>query len=77
MHLAETLFRFKGQTSPVVVLAEMDFAEIDEKRRRQLFVGFTRARFRLECVLSDRAERAMARELGSPEFLTTGLTIGR
>lgn len=53
--LVETLYRFKGQSAPVVVLCEIDFSEISVKERRKLFVGFSRAQFRLECVLSERA----------------------
>lgn len=51
----ETLYRFKGQSAPVVVLCEIDFETLGEKELRKLFVGFTRAQFRLECVLSERA----------------------
>lgn len=53
--LVETLYRFKGQSAPVVVLCEIDFEVLTEKNLRKLFVGFTRAQFRLECVLSERA----------------------
>ena len=53
--LLETLYRFKGQSAPVVVLCEIDFEELTEKERRKLFVGFSRAQFRLECVLSERS----------------------
>ena len=53
--LVETLYRFKGQSAPVVVLCEIDFEALGDKELRKLFVGFTRAQFRLECVLSERA----------------------
>ena len=53
--LVETLYRFKGQSAPVVVLCEVDFEAIDEKVLNKLFVGFTRAQYRLECILSQRA----------------------
>jgi hypothetical protein len=52
---AESLYRFKGQSAPVVVLCEVDFASVTPKVLRKLFVGFTRAQFRLEIVLSERA----------------------
>lgn len=61
--LADTVMRFKGQSAPVVVLSEVDFDVLDETARRRLFVGFTRAQYRLECVLSTRAEAALARAL--------------
>jgi superfamily I DNA and RNA helicase len=57
--LVETLYRFKGQSAPVVVLCEVDFEELTEKERRKLFVGFTRAQFRLECILSERVEQLL------------------
>lgn len=63
--LAETVYRFKGQAAPVVVLCEVDFDEVDALTRRRLFVGMTRARWRLECVLSERAAVALARRLES------------
>jgi hypothetical protein len=53
--LVDTLYRFKGQSAPVVVLCEVDFEQLGDKELRKLFVGFTRAQFRLECVLSQRA----------------------
>ena len=58
--LVETLYRFKGQSAPVVVLCEVDFKEFTEKERHKLFVGFSRAQFRLECVLSERAASLLA-----------------
>lgn len=61
--LAETLFRFKGQAAPVVVLCEVDFETVDALVRRRLLVGMTRAQWRLECVLSERAAAALATRL--------------
>lgn len=57
--LAETLFRFKGQAAPVVVLCEIDFAELDAAARHRLFVGMTRASWRLECLMSQQATQAV------------------
>ncbi|MHB1751680.1 MAG: ATP-binding domain-containing protein [Acidiferrobacter sp.] len=57
--LADTIFRFKGQAAPVVVLVELDFAELDHHLRRLLFTGMTRAQWRLECVMSAQAERVL------------------
>ena len=54
--LADTLHRFKGQAAPVIVLCEIDFEDEPNTRDlKKLFVGFTRAQFRLECVLTVRA----------------------
>jgi len=57
--LVETIYRFKGQSAPVVVLCEVDFKELNAKERRKLFVGFTRAQLRLECILSTEAEKLL------------------
>lgn len=57
--LVETLYRFKGQSAPAVILCEIDFEQLSEVERRKLFVGMTRAQVRLECVLSERAARGL------------------
>jgi len=56
----ESVYRFKGQSAPAVVITEMDFAELDEAARRRLFVALTRAQMAVELVLSERAERCLA-----------------
>jgi thymidine kinase len=58
--LADTVYRFKGQSAPAVVLTECDFEQWDEKARRSLFVGLTRARVHLEWVVSERAGEVLA-----------------
>jgi len=58
--LVESVYRFKGQSAPAVVITEMDFAELDEAARRRLFVALTRAQMAVELVLSERAERCLA-----------------
>ncbi len=63
--LADTVHRFKGQAAPVVVITEMDFESVNDLMRRRLFVAWTRAQWRLECVMSARAERALAERLGA------------
>jgi hypothetical protein len=57
--LIDTVRRFKGQAAPAVVLTECDFDVLDEKTKRLLFVGITRARIHLEWVLSRRAADAV------------------
>ena len=60
--LIETVYRFKGQAAPCVILTEVDFETLDEISRRKLFVGMTRASMTLFVVLSQRAaELLMAR----------------
>lgn len=61
--LADTVHRFKGQAAPVVVITEMDFETVNDLMRRRLFVGWTRAQWRLECVMSETAQTALARRL--------------
>lgn len=58
--VADTVYRFKGQSSPVVVLCEIDFETLSERERKKLFVGMSRAQLRLECIVSARTEQALA-----------------
>jgi hypothetical protein len=57
--LAESLYRFKGQSAPAVVLCEVDFETLTDRDKRKLFVGLTRAQMRVDVVLSERAARAL------------------
>ncbi|TQK03466.1 ATP-binding domain-containing protein [Herbaspirillum sp. SJZ107] len=61
--LVESVYRYKGQSSPAVVVAEFDFAELDDAARRRLFVALTRAQMTAELVLSSRAEQCMSEAL--------------
>lgn len=63
--LAETLYRFKGQAAPYVILCEVDFGALDEQQRRKLFVGMTRAQLHLTLVISQAAEAAIVDALGA------------
>lgn len=58
--LIESVHRFKGQSAMGVVLAEVDFDQLDEAARRRLFVGMTRAQLGLEVVVSRRTEVDLA-----------------
>lgn len=62
--LVESVYRYKGQSAPAVVIAEFDFGELDEAARRSLFVALTRAQMAAELVLSVRAERCLTAALG-------------
>ena len=55
--LAETIYRFKGQSAPCIVFTEIDFETFDERSVRKLFVGATRATTKLMLVMSERAAR--------------------
>lgn len=59
--LVESVYRFKGQAAPAVILAEVDFEALDERALRKLFVGATRAMLKLVVVLTEgAAERLLA-----------------
>lgn len=57
--LADSVYRFKGQSAPVVVFCEIDFELLTDRERKKLFVGMSRAQLRLECIVSARAEQAL------------------
>ena len=62
--LVESVYRYKGQSAPAVVVTEFDFCELDDVARRTLFVALTRAQMAVELVLSSAAERCLAAALG-------------
>lgn len=53
--LLESVYRFKGQAAPCIIMTEVDFESLDEVTVRKLFVGSTRATMKLVVVISDRA----------------------
>ena len=57
--LFDSVYRFKGQSAPCVILTEVDFETFDERAARKLFVGATRATMKLIVVASQRAARAL------------------
>ena len=61
--LMESVFRYKGQSAPAIILSEVDAAVLTDLERRKLFVGITRAQMALEIVLTEEAEAALANEL--------------
>lgn len=62
--MVESIYRFKGQSAPAVILSEVDFTELTAQERRKLFVGMTRAQLNLQVVLSQQAEACFASALG-------------
>lgn len=58
--LVESVYRFKGQSAPAVILAEVDFDVLDERALRKLFVGATRATMKLVVVASERVAGRLA-----------------
>jgi len=61
--MVESVYRFKGQSAPVVVLCEVDFEELTPVHARKLFVGMTRGQVRVEVVLSERAAGVLSEKL--------------
>lgn len=61
--LTESIFRFKGQSSPAVILSEIDFVEMNNIERNKLFVGLTRAQMAVEIIISESAESWFTRQL--------------
>jgi len=57
--LADSIYRFKGQSAPCVIFTEIDFDAFDERAARKLFVGATRATMKLIVVASRRAAAAL------------------
>lgn len=57
--LVDSLYRYKGQSAPAVVLTEVDFDTLLDIDRKRLFVGMTRAQMALEIVLTQAAEQCM------------------
>jgi hypothetical protein len=63
--LVESIFRFKGQSAPAVILSEVDFNELSPLDKRKLFVGMTRAQMAVEIVISSGAEAVFSMLLAS------------
>jgi hypothetical protein len=61
--LVESVYRFKGQAAPAVVLTEVDFERLDDRAARRLFVGATRATMKLAVVASERAGAVLRQRL--------------
>jgi len=53
--MVDSVYRYKGQSMPVVVLCEIDFEELTEKDKRKLFVGLTRGQLRVDVVISNHS----------------------
>lgn len=61
--LAESVYRFKGQSAPAVIFTEIDFDTLDDRSFRKLFVGMTRARLKLVLVMSEQAAQFLLDKL--------------
>ena len=65
--LVESVYRYKGQSAPAVVLAEVAFEELTQQERKKLFVGLTRAQMAVQIVLTAGAERTLLAAIDSEE----------
>lgn len=63
--LVDSVYRFKGQAAPCVILSEIDFAALDEQALRKLFVGVTRATMKLTLIVSQRSAQLLRERLGA------------
>lgn len=61
--VTETVYRFKGQSSPAIILSEVDFTDMTDIERNKLFVGLTRAQMAVEIVLSPSADECLKKLL--------------
>lgn len=56
----DTVLRFKGQSAPAVLIAEVDWRELDATTRRRLYIGLTRAELKASVVISEGAAKDLA-----------------
>ncbi|WP_313951779.1 ATP-binding domain-containing protein [Accumulibacter sp.] len=62
--LVESVYRFKGQAAPAIILTEIDFEVLDDKAVRKLFVGATRSSMKLILVLHETSAARLLERLG-------------
>ncbi len=67
--LVESVYRYKGQSAPGVVLAEVAFEALTPQEKKKLFVGLTRAQMAVEIVLTAGAEQAMLGVMAPEEII--------
>lgn len=63
--LFDTIYRYKGQQTQVILFVEIDFETLDEQSRNKLYCGMTRATSHLECFFSNRAAEILSKRLHS------------
>jgi superfamily I DNA and RNA helicase len=66
--LAETIYRFKGQSAPIILFCEIDFNKLNEKILKKLFVAFTRSTFKLICILSKQSEATLLERISNNSY---------
>ena len=60
----ESVYRFKGQSAPCIILTEIHFDELDDMTIRKLFVGATRATMKLTLIVSNVAAQLLLNKQG-------------
>ena len=61
--LVDSVYRFKGQAAPAIILTEIDFDVLDDKALRKLFVGATRSSMKLVLVMHQTAAACLLARL--------------
>lgn len=56
----DTVLRFKGQSAPAVLLAEVEWRQLDAAARRRLYIGLTRAELKAAVVITEAAAGDLA-----------------
>lgn len=56
----DTVLRFKGQSAPAVLIAEVDWRQLDDAARRRLYIGLTRAELKAAVVMTEGAAQDLA-----------------
>ena len=65
--MVESVYRYKGQSAPAVLLAEVAFEVLTPQEKKKLFVGLTRAQMAVEIVLTAEAEQTLLAAINSEE----------
>lgn len=60
----DSVYRFKGQSAPAIIVSEIDFDTLSDIERKKLFVAMTRAEIDLTMIMSERAEAVLMRAAG-------------
>ena len=63
--LLESVYRFKGQSAPAVILTEVDFEQLSRTERAKLFVGMTRGLLSVSLVVSNRVADRLAETMAT------------
>jgi hypothetical protein len=65
--LVESVYRYKGQSAPAIVLTEVEFETWTPQEKKKLFVGLTRAQMAVQIVLTPGAEHILSAAIDTEE----------